>query len=235
MNGAVYYSILNTLAYLVAGLFYYSEAKRKNYPMDTLAFIALGALTGALIGSKLGSALFVYRDFFIQNPSYLLMPQVGGKTIVGGLIGGYVGVVITKRIFKFSRSTGDLFAPGLALGVAIGRIGCFLNGCCYGTPTMLPWAVAFKGVLRHPTQIYESIFGLALFFVLWRVRDKVTREGDLFKIFLLAYVSFRFFIEFLRADVVAGAFHLSLAQIICGTVFLILISYFMGYPTNSRL
>jgi phosphatidylglycerol:prolipoprotein diacylglycerol transferase len=228
-DGAVYYSLFNTLAYLAAGVIYYFESRRKKYPTDTLAFIALGALTGALIGSKLGSALFVYREFFRQHPSYFLMPQVGGKTIVGGLIGGYIGVVLTKRIFKFTRSTGDLFAPGLALGIGIGRLGCFLNGCCYGTPSALPWAVTFKDVPRHPTQIYESIFGFALFAVLWRLRRHLTREGDLFRIFLLAYTFFRFWIEFIRGDAVDTSSGLSLAQWICLAAFvLVAVKVFKG-------
>jgi prolipoprotein diacylglyceryl transferase len=230
-DGAVSYSLFNTLAYLAAGLIYFFESRRKKYPADTLAFIALGALTGALIGSKLGSALFVYREFFLQHPTYLFLPQVGGKTIVGGLIGGYIGAVLTKRIFKFTRSTGDLFAPGLALGIGIGRLGCFFNGCCYGTPTALPWAVTFKDVPRHPTQIYESIFGFALFVVLWRLRRQLATEGDLFRIFLLAYTFFRFWIEFIRGDVVAASAGLSLAQWICLAAFV----WVTGQLFNRRI
>jgi phosphatidylglycerol:prolipoprotein diacylglycerol transferase len=143
------------------------------------------------------------------------------------LIGGYLGVEIVKKILKIKRSTGDLFAPGLALGISIGRWGCFFNGCCYGIPTNLPWGVVFKGVVSHPTQIYESIFCLILFFYLWSVRKAVNKEGDLFKIFLLWYAFFRFWIEFLRGDKVSFFSSLSIAQIVAGSVFIVLAVYFL--------
>lgn len=225
--GSVSYSIFSVLAYSAAGVIFYLETKRKKIGSEQLIYIVFAALLGALIGSRLGSALFVYREFYSRNPLALLSPEVGGKTIVGGLIGGYLGVIIAKKILKVNRSTGDLFAPGLALGIAIGRIGCFFNGCCFGLATNLPWAVRFQGELRHPTQIYESMFDFLLFFYLWRIRKKVKREGDLFKIFLLMYSFFRFWIEFLRADKVNGMFNLSLAQLISISVFILVSAYFI--------
>ncbi|MCX5700541.1 MAG: prolipoprotein diacylglyceryl transferase [Candidatus Omnitrophica bacterium] len=233
LYGRIAYSLFSVLAYSAAGFVIYLEAKRKEYNSENVLYIVFAALLGGLIGSKLGSALFVYPDFYINNPLAILFPEVGGKTIVGGLIGGYIGVIIAKRILKVKRSTGDLFAPGLALGIAIGRIGCFLNGCCYGVPTCLPWGIFYKGAIRHPTQIYESIFCLILFLYLWSVREKERKEGDLFKIFLLAYCFFRFWVEFLRADTVNSIFNLSLAQLITGSIFIILAGYFL--KTNRRL
>lgn len=214
MTGSTWYSLFSVLAYSSAGFIFYIEARRKNYHSEQLLYVVFAALLGALIGSRLGSALFVYREYFVKDPLVLLSPMAGGKTIVGGIVGGYLGVVIAKKILKIKRSTGDLFAPGLALGIGIGRIGCFLNGCCYGAITGVPWAVNIKGVLRHPTQIYESLFGFALFIFLWRIRKNVKQEGDLFKIFILAYAFFRFWIEFLRADRVMVFLNLSVAQII---------------------
>ncbi len=179
------------------------------------------------MGSRIGSALFVYPEYYSKHIFDIFVPQVGGKTLVGGLLGGYLGVVITKKIFKFTRSTGDLFASGLALGIAIGRIGCFLNGCCFGTATNLPWGVVFKGTISHPTQIYESIFCLILFIYLWLVRKTVHKDGDLFKIFLLWYAFIRFWIEFLRADKVIAAYNLSIAQVLSAIVFIIISVYFL--------
>ncbi len=225
--GSVSYSIFSVLAYSAAGVIFYIEAKRKNIASEQLIYIVFAALLGALIGSRLGSALFVYREFYSKNPLAILSPEVGGKTIVGGLIGGYLGVIIAKRILKINRSTGDLFAPGLALGIAIGRIGCFLNGCCFGIATNLPWAVRFQGELRHPTQIYESIFCFLLFIYLWRTRKRARKEGDLFKIFLLMYSFFRFWVEFLRADKVHSIFNLSIAQLISISIFILISADFI--------
>ncbi len=83
-----------------------------------------------------------------------------------------------------------------------------------------------KGELRHPTQIYESIFCFLLFILLWKMRTKIKREGDLFKIFLLAYSLFRFLVEFLRQDAVNALFGLSIAQLISGAVFCSMLIYF---------
>ncbi len=226
-SGTLWYSIFNALGYLAAVIIFYLEAKRKQFSLETLFYILFGALLGGLIGSRLGSALFVYPGHYSKHFLDILVPQVGGKTLVGGLIGGYIGVIIAKRILKFNRSTGDLFAPGLALGIAIGRIGCFLNNCCYGIPTNLPWGVIFKGVARHPTQIYESIFCFALFLYLWSARKKIKKEGELFKMFLFGYGFFRFWVEFLRADTVNAFFNLSLAQLISSAVFITLAAYFL--------
>jgi phosphatidylglycerol---prolipoprotein diacylglyceryl transferase len=109
----------------------------------------------------------------LHNPAYL----VGGKTIVGALAFGLIAVELMKRFIGLRTSTGDLYAIPLALGIAIGRIGCFLTGLSdntYGTPTTLPWAINFgDGVPRHPTQLYEIAFLLVLIPVLYRVLNKV--------------------------------------------------------------
>ena len=132
-------------------------------------------MAGGAIGSKL---LFWLEDPQLtwhspHDPAYF----VGGKTIVGALALGLISVELTKRYIGLRDSTGDLYAIPLALGIAIGRIGCFLTGLSdntYGTPTNLPWAVNFgDGIPRHPTQLYEIIFILALIPILYRVMNKV--------------------------------------------------------------
>jgi phosphatidylglycerol:prolipoprotein diacylglycerol transferase len=128
-------------------------------------------VAGAALGSKL---LFLLEDpqltwHNLHNPAYL----VGGKTIVGALILGLISVELMKRYIGVRQSTGDLYAIPLALGIAIGRIGCFLTGLSdstYGTPTTLPWAINFgDGIPRHPTQLYEIVFLLALVPVLYKI------------------------------------------------------------------
>jgi prolipoprotein diacylglyceryltransferase len=153
------YNLFSAVGYALAISLFFIEAKRKNFQAGKSLDIIFGALLGGLIGSRLGSALFVYWAYYAKDFSQILIPQLGGKTLVGGLIGGYIGVEIAKKISGFKHSTGDLFAPGLA----IGRIGCFFNGRCCGIATNLPWAVVIKGIPRHPAQIYESIFCSVLF------------------------------------------------------------------------
>jgi prolipoprotein diacylglyceryltransferase len=128
-------------------------------------------VAGAAIGSKL---LFWLEDpqltwHSLHDPAYL----VGGKTIVGALAFGLVSVELTKRYIGLRQSTGDLYAIPLALGIAIGRIGCFLTGLSdntYGSPTNLPWAINFgDGIPRHPTQLYEIAFLIILIPVLYQI------------------------------------------------------------------
>jgi prolipoprotein diacylglyceryltransferase len=115
----------------------------------------------------------------LHNPAYL----ISGKTIVGALAGGLLTVELVKRYIGLHQSTGDLYAIPLALGIAIGRIGCFLTGLSdntYGTPTNLPWAINFgDGIPRHPTQLYELVFLLFLIPVLYKiVRQTNRRESE---------------------------------------------------------
>ncbi len=132
------------------------------------------AVAGAALGSKilfwLEDPLLTWQN--LHNPAYL----IGGKTIVGALIGGLITVEIAKHHIGIQQSTGDLYAIPLALGIAIGRIGCFLTGLAdntYGTPTNLPWGINFgDGIPRHPTQLYEMLFLLSLIPLLYRVLRK---------------------------------------------------------------
>jgi len=136
-----------------------------------------------------------------RDPAYL----VGGKTIVGALIGGLFAVEIAKRLLGITRRTGDLFAVPLCAGIAIGRIGCFLTGLddhTSGVVTSLAWGVNFgDGIARHPTQLYEVLFALALGGFLWRRMQRPFDSGDLFKMFMVAYFGFRLLCDFLKPEV----------------------------------
>lgn len=162
-------------------------------------WIFLGAALGALLGSHFLGIL--------ENPAYLaqfnLQIWMGSKTIVGGLLGGLIGVELTKKIIGVHTSSGDLMAYPLLLGMAIGRIGCHLAGLTDGThgnPSSLPWAVDFgDGIPRHPVNLYEVIFLSALaFFIFQTERTKVLPNGQRFKILMVGYLLWRFFVEFIK-------------------------------------
>lgn len=181
------------------------------------ALVIVGGLTGALIGAKL-LVIFQYSYLWWQNYQQLLPLLLQGKTIVGAILGALIGVELTKKVIGLKRSTGDLFVYPLIWGTAIGRIGCFLTGLSdntSGTPTNLPWGVDFgDGISRHPTQLYEILFLLAfMLFLKWRSRYPQA-EGDLFKFYMIGYLGFRFFVDFIKPD-----FHpflgLSAIQIAC--------------------
>ena len=199
---------LELLAYVAAFLAFRRLRKgRGDSVSDASRWTAItAAVAGAAIGSRV---LYWFEDpaatlAHWRDPAYLL----GGKTIVGALIGGLFAVEWAKRRIGETRSTGDLFAAPLALGIAIGRIGCFLTGLSdgtYGVATSLPWGVDFgDGIRRHPTQLYESLFAIVLFFFLLRLLRRPHREGDVFKAFMVAYLGWRLAVDFLKPEVHIG-------------------------------
>lgn len=163
--------------------------------------IALGGFCGAMIGAKLPFALHDWEGLLAGTAWF-----AHGKTIIAGLLGGYFGVELAKWVLEIRTKTGDSFVVPVAVSIGIGRWACFVAGCCFGTQCDLPWGVAFStapdgGLLvRHPTQVYESLFHLscaAVFLVLWR---NMMFPGQLFKFYLIAYMTYRFFTEWLRPE-----------------------------------
>ncbi len=174
--------------------------------------------------SHFTSFLIYYPKFILKHPWRMFIFWEGGLTAYGGIIGGVLGLFIVAKSTNFSFwQIADIFTPSLAIGFFFGRIGCFLNGCCYGIPTDLPWGINFTnpdsvapgGVIRHPTQIYEAIGWFFIFLYLWNKKDKVLVKGDLFITLIVAYGGLRFIVERFRADSVF-VFHtpLKMAQLI---------------------
>ena len=160
--------------------------------------IGLGAFCGAMIGAKLP---FVVSDWdgFLSGAAWFS----DGKTIICGLVGGYVGVEAAKWALGISVKTGDSFAVPVAAAIGVGRLACFVGGCCYGTPTDLPWGVVFPSVdslPRHPTQIYEAAFHLTMAAVLWQLQRRGVFCGQLIKLYILSYLAYRFATEFIRPE-----------------------------------
>jgi phosphatidylglycerol:prolipoprotein diacylglycerol transferase len=200
--------VFETLAYFIGFQLYLWQRRRQGDRIadGTRWSVIAAAIAGAAIGSKV---LYWFEDpaatlQHLTDPVFLLQ----GKTIVGGLIGGLIGVEATKWVLGVRESTGDLFAVPLAVGAAIGRIGCFLTGLSdqtYGVQTTLPWGVDFgDGVLRHPTQLYEAVFLIALAVVLASLLRRPHANGDVFKLFMVSYAAFRLLIEFLKPEVSLG-------------------------------
>jgi prolipoprotein diacylglyceryltransferase len=163
--------------------------------------IALGCIVGAIAGSKL--AVWIDRPDLTHalwaTPRLWLM----GQSIVGALIGGLVGVEVAKRVRGVHTSTGDAFVVPLALGLAIGRIGCFVAGLhddTYGVPTALPWGIDFgDGTPRHPTQLYDIAFVVALALGLQALRPTLQRvPGLAFKLFFVVYLAWRVAVDALK-------------------------------------
>ncbi len=178
-----------------------------------------GVLVGLLLGAALGNKLV----FLIERPDIALsLWQTRslawpGQSIVGGLLGGLIGVEIAKKLTGQTRSTGDAMVWPIAVGLAIGRIGCFVAGLhddTYGLPTALPWGVDFgDAVPRHPAQLYEIAIVLPLGWALSSAR--FATPGLAFKLFLASYLLWRFGVEFLKPVPVAWPLGLSGIQWTC--------------------
>ena len=201
----VWHPVFETLAYLVGFAVYRWLRARAGDVIDEpkrwtiLAAAAVGALAGSRVLGICEQWPTVMAAVHAGKLMALLISP-GGKTIVGGLLGGWIAVEVVKRVNGITARTGDLFVVPLCVGIAIGRIGCFVAGIAddtYGVATKLPWAVDFgDGVGRHPVQIYEIVFLLVLAAVL--ARPWKLREGARFGIFLASYLAWRVGIDFLK-------------------------------------
>ncbi len=195
--------VLEGLGYFAGARLYFALRRRhpsSALPLETTLWLFVGVLFGAFFGSKL-LAWLESPDLYFGTGD--VRDLEGGKTIIGAILGGWLGVEIAKRACGVRRQTGDLFVYPLALGTAIGRIGCFLTGLSdhtYGIATTLPWGVDFgDGVYRHPTQLYESLFVLCWAALLWiATRRRQLPSGALFRLYVAGYFAWRFFIEFIK-------------------------------------
>lgn len=179
----------NIAGYGVGLLVYLAEAKRRK--MNTSMTLEV-ALIGVLAGIALATAAQWVYFFFV--PSQSPGTFAAGRTIIGGVLGGWIAVEIAKKKLGITQSTGPLWALALPAGEAVGRVGCWFHGCCHGRVCDLPWAMEQHGALRHPTQIYLSLAALASFCILSVLKE---REGLFFWAVLLWSVS-RIIIEPLR-------------------------------------
>lgn len=163
--------------------------------------VGLGAFCGAMIGAKLP---FLFSDWEAFRSGAVWLAN--GKTIVCGLAGGYFGVEVAKWALEIRTRTGDSFAVPAAVTVAIGRLGCYVGGCCYGAPTTLPWGMKFPTALdgpdlaRHPTQLYEAAFHLTMAAVLAWLKHRGIWPGQLMKVYIIAYLIYRFLSESIRPE-----------------------------------
>ncbi len=200
------------LGVLVAVAVFGLEIRRRGAYDRRLGWVVAGAILTGAIFARVST---VWRYLAAEpDPSLLGIWLYGGKSVLGGLAGAYVGAVATKRLVGYRSHTGDFFAPAVALGMAVGRVGCFLTEQI-GTPTTMPWGIRVStetaasmescpqcrlGVPLHPSFLYEIAFLLILFGVLMAVRKRPLPDGELFKIFLGTYAVFRFLVEFVRGN-----------------------------------
>jgi prolipoprotein diacylglyceryltransferase len=227
--------LFETLGY-AAGYTVYKRARAAQgdvLPDDRRWLVIAAAAVGALLGSR---GLAWLEEAPAMSLPWQLFFTPGGKTIVGGLLGGWLAVELVKGVRGIRSRTGDLFALPLCVGIAMGRVGCFLAGLAdgtYGKPTTLPWGVDFgDGVPRHPTQLYEIVFLVLLGFTLWLASRRPHRQGSLFRVFMAAYLLWRLLIDFLKPQPLVHGLNMIQWACVAGLVTLAINE--AGSVTNSE-
>ncbi len=184
------------------------RAPQDGIQADRILDLGPWLIIGGIIGARLLYVLTFWREQFAGKPFIeLFTVWHGGLVFYGGFIGATAAAILFARIKKVPMwKMGDVLAPGIALGYAIGRLGCLLNGCCYGRECHLPWAIHFPpghetyphGV--HPTQLYDAFLGLGFSVLLVRLFRHKKFDGQVFAVFLIGYCLLRSFVEIFRGD-----------------------------------
>lgn len=197
----MWYAILITTG-IILGLYFVSKlAVVKNLDKEMPSDLLLWVLVPAILGARLYYVIFSW-DYYSKNPSEIIMIRNGGLAIYGGLLTAFLITYIYSKKKNISFLTIlDIFAPGIALGQAIGRWGNFINKEAYGRATDLPWAIIIDGQKVHPTFLYESLGDFIIFIVLYNLCKKNRNEnGTIIALYFILYGILRFFVEGLRTD-----------------------------------
>lgn len=218
-NRLLLHSLAEILAFL-AGFKYFQYLRRNSGDRlsgTNRSWVLVGAIFGSLFGSRILGGLENLPQLISAGNIFLYFYM--NKTVVGGFLGGLIGVEWVKKRIGETKSSGDLFVKPILLALIIGRLGCFSMGVyeeTYGLPTRLPWGMNLgDGFSRHPVAIYEIVFLIFLWIAINQVQKKYElREGSYFKIFMIAYLLFRFLIDFIKPHYnIIG--NLSMIQLAC--------------------
>ena len=217
------YGLMLVLGFLIAVWLAMRRAKQEKISPDIIFNLSFLSFISGIAGARL-LYIIQYADFYLKNPLEMIMLQHGGLSWFGGLISGaacafvYLGLK-QQPIFKIL----DLLAPYIALAQAIGRIGCFLNGCCFGKAS--PYGIYFPvhNAILIPTQAYSSFLLIIIFFILRFLQERPHKQGAILFTYLALYCVKRFFIEFWRADNEALVFGLTIFQLFSVAIFIIAI------------
>lgn len=211
-----WYGVMTALGFLAAVVNWSWLGKKQGYPAGLASEIGIWIMVSGILGARLAYVMANLPDYF-EDPLQIIRIDRGGLIYYGGFIGAFLGIVyLAHRKDEPLWRFGDLVITAVPLGHAIGRVGCFLNGCCYGKACDLPWAVGNN----HPTPIYESIFNLFLYIALVWYHGRKKRHGTVVAMYLLIYPIGRFLFEMTRGDDRMKWMGLTVAQEISVILFL---------------
>ncbi len=229
------YGVFIAMAILLAIAITVREAKQKSLEYSLVFDLSFCLILSAILGSRILYVL-LKPQYFINNPLKIFQFWKGGLVFSGGvfaaILAGWVYLYLKKQSFW---PWTDAFAPGIAAGQALGRIGCLMAGCCYGETCKLPWAITFTHpqalaplhIPLHPTQIYHSLAGAITFFILYLSKKRLQYSGQLFALLLICYSIFRIMIEFFRGDYRGYLGPMSVTQWVTLGIFILGITIFL--------
>jgi len=213
-----WYGVMIALAFL-AGLWTATlRARREKIPAERIADVTLWLMIGSITGARIVYVTTYWKEEFAgQKFSEIFAIWNGGLVYYGGLIGAIIAGIVYLRWKKMPLwKTADVLAPSIALGSVFGRVGCLLNGCCYGKPTEVPWAIRFPethvtgGTPVHPTELYDAGLNFCLYlFLAWLFRHK-RFDGQIFATYLICYAVIRGVVELFRGDYTNVHYHFGL-------------------------
>ena len=220
------YGTLVAIGFLTALWITLRLARRAGLPSEPITNLAIYCALAGLLGAKLFMILFDFKEYWANPGSIFTLStlQAAGVYQGGLLLAVITAIVYMRRNRLPALETCDVFSPGIAAGHAIGRVGCFAAGCCWGIECHLPWAVTFKnpdaaslvgvplGVPLHPTQLYESFAEALIFWFLYRRINRPHATGEIIGLYLVLYSTVRFLVEFVRFHEQGLYFGLSLTQ-----------------------
>ena len=216
-----WYGVLVALGFLAAVAHWNVLGKKDGRPAGFGSELGFWIMLSGILGARVAYIL-ANLGVYIENPVEIIRLDKGGLVFYGGFIGAAVCLVFLARGRKEPLlKLADFTVTGLPVGHAIGRVGCFINGCCYGSVTTAPWGVCTADAVRHPTQLYEAAFNLCVYGLLLWFFPKRKQYGQVLALYLLAYPVGRFLLEFLRGDERLRWLGLDVAQVVSLTLFAI--------------
>ena len=203
------YGLMLAVAFLIGTWLGLRESRRLGLDEDKVVNVILIVLVASVLGARALYVMEHVQEFRREWGSVIALWQ-GGLTLYGGIVAGTAaGLMAAKRFGLPMWTVADALTPSLALGAGIGRIGCHLNGCCYGRPTQLPWGVVFPAdsyaglefgnAAVHPSQLYLAAAAVALFLLTWWLRRRLGVPGTLFWLFIVMFALIRIPVDLTRA------------------------------------
>ena len=218
------YGLMLAIAFLIGSSLARFQAQRQGLDPQIIFNLAFIAFISGILGARI-FYIIEHINYYLKDPREIIMLQHGGLSWYGGLfLGSLCGVLYIKKKELAVYKVLDLIVPFVALGQAIGRIGCLLNGCCFGKVSEYGIYFTVHQAVLVPTQLYSSLLALAIFIILRLLQDRPHREGQIFFDYLMLYSFKRFFIEFWRSDNQIIFFGLTIFQAI--SIFVFAFSFF---------